>query len=131
MVSPKDKCLAVRGPDYHSCVAEAQEKPVGKESGRMKRVPQNLEKAETKAPALGGPLTDDKPTKGYSKASYDRVAQEPVNTRERVVKQENGVARSKEELTKRQHEAILEQHASSRVQKIVSTFVMSLGTQIT
>ena len=56
----------------------------------------------------------------YKKA-YDRVVKEIVDKRERIAKHLKDEARTKEELSKRQPEQLLEQYVSSCVKKIVKT----------
>ena len=56
----------------------------------------------------------------YKKA-YDRVVKEIVDKRERIAKHLKDEAKTKEELSKRQPEQLLEQYVSSCVKKIVTT----------
>ena len=55
----------------------------------------------------------------YKKA-YDRVVKEIVDKRERIAKHLKDEAKTKEELSKRQPEQLLEQYVSSCVKKIVT-----------
>ena len=56
----------------------------------------------------------------YKKA-YDRVVKETVDKRKRIAKHLKDEAKTKEELSKRQPEQLLEQYVSSCVKKIVTT----------
>ena len=53
--------------------------------------------------------------------SYERVVKEIVDKRERIVKNMKDEAKTKEELSKRQPEQVVEQYVSSCVKKIVTT----------
>ena len=78
-------------------------------------------------------INGDRPTSGVSnqmidqfsadlyKKAYDRVVKEIVDKRERIAKHLKYEAKTKEELSKRQPEQLLEQYVSSCVKKIVTT----------
>ena len=55
------------------------------------------------------------------KKGYERVVKEIVDKRERIAKNLKDEAKTKEELSKRQPEQVLEQYVSSCVKKIVTT----------
>ena len=78
-------------------------------------------------------INGDKPTSGVSnqvieqfsaelqKKAYDRVVKEIADKRKRIAKNLKDEAKTKEELSKRQPEQLLEQYVSSCVKKIVTT----------
>ena len=69
---------------------------------------------------VSNPTIDQFPAELYKKA-YVRVVKEFVGKRERVAKKREDEAKTKEEISERQPEQLLEQYVSSCVKKILTT----------